>query len=91
MRVLMVSPPLEKIFGGPPVAVVEAAIALAKIGVSVEVAIFGQSSESWRKNHFGTMLRNNNVPTYFFESKTTSKYGGFPQLDRKSTRLNSSH
>jgi glycosyltransferase involved in cell wall biosynthesis len=80
MRVLMISSGLDKIFGGPPEAVAGAACALAKLGVSTSVAVFGQTLESWNASHFKDVLESNSVESHFFPSRWTSKYGGICSL-----------
>lgn len=80
MKYLMVTSPLTKEFGGPPVAVVGAACSLSKLGVDIKILVFGQSQQSWDQNTLADSLKNQSINVFFFPSKITSKYGGFPGL-----------
>lgn len=76
----MITSALNKEFGGPPVAVTEAACALSELGADLTVAIFGQTLENFRNNSFDIRLNKSLVKTEFYESKHTSQYGGLPRL-----------
>lgn len=81
MRILLVATALHKEFGGPPKAVVGAAISLADIGHQVEIIVCGQSQESVGMNYeFYDTLRNHGVCVRILTSQSTSIYGGIGSL-----------
>ena len=81
VRLLFLTSPLHKEFGGPPQAVVGAAISLADRGHEVIIYVCGQSAKSISNNsNFFELLKIHNVEIFFTRSRRNSKYGGFGSL-----------
>lgn len=77
MHILFVSSALHKEYGGPPVAVVEAAISLSKLGNKIDLYIFGQSQDSVLANvEFYTRVKAQGIQIRTAKSIKTRIYGG---------------
>jgi len=81
MRILFVSSALHKEYGGPPVAVVGAALSLARLGHQVVVFIFGQASMSVSANNeFYEKLKSERIEIIVAKSLKTRVYGGIGSI-----------
>ena len=77
MHILFVSSALHKEYGGPPVAVVEAAISLSKLGNKIDLYIFGQSQDSVLANvEFYTRVKAQGIQIRTAKSIKTRVHGG---------------
>ena len=81
MRIVFTTSALDKVFGGPPNAIVGASSGLASRGHSVSVIIFGQTDISEMQNQeLFNVLRLNNVEVIRLKSLKTRIRGGIPNL-----------
>jgi glycosyltransferase involved in cell wall biosynthesis len=81
MRILFISSALHKEFGGPPVAVLGAALSLAKLGHQVTVFVFGQSRMSVSTNNdFYEKLKSERIEVIIAKSWKTRVYGGIGSI-----------
>jgi glycosyltransferase involved in cell wall biosynthesis len=77
MHILFVSSALHKEYGGPPVAVVESAISLSKLGNKIDMYIFGQSQDSVFANvEFYTRVKAQGIQIRIAKSIKTRVHGG---------------
>ena len=77
MHILFVSSALHKEYGGPPVAVVEVAISLSKLGNKIDLYIFGQSQDSVLANvEFYTRVKAQGIQIRTAKSIKTRVHGG---------------
>ena len=81
MRILFISSALHKEFGGPPVAVLGAALSLANLGHQVTVFVFGQSRMSVSSNNdFYEKLKSERIEVIIAKSWKTRVYGGIGSI-----------
>ena len=81
MRILFISSALHKEFGGPPVAVLGAALSLANLGHQVTVFVFGQSRVSVSSNNdFYEKLKSERIEVIIAKSWKTRVYGGIGSI-----------
>jgi glycosyltransferase involved in cell wall biosynthesis len=81
MRIIFISSALHKEYGGPPVAVVGAALGMARLGHQVAVFIFGQSSISVSANNeFYENLKSEGIEIIVAKSWKTRVYGGIGSI-----------
>ena len=81
MRILFISSALHKEFGGPPVAVLGAALSLAKLGHQVTVFVFGQSRISVSSNNdFYEKLKSERIEVIIAKSWKTRVHGGIGSI-----------
>jgi glycosyltransferase involved in cell wall biosynthesis len=77
MQILFISSALHKEYGGPPMAVIGAAISLSKLGNKVNLHIFGQSRESVSANvDFYKKVKTQDIDVRTAKSFKTRIYGG---------------
>lgn len=77
MDILLVSSALHKEFGGPPEAVVGAAIGLLKLGNKINLCIFGQSQDSVSANvDLYTRVKSQGIQIKTAKSFKTRAHGG---------------
>lgn len=76
MRIMTVSGPLHREFGGPPMAATGVAASLSKNGYQVKVIVCGQSfRDSQLNSNFFNNLSLSNVEVQILRRKKESKYG----------------
>jgi len=82
MRILSVTGPLHREFGGPPLAATGAAAALATIGNQVQVIVCGQSlADSQINSTFFNQLVCSGAQVQVFHRNKESKYGAFLRIN----------
>ena len=81
MKLLSVSGPLHKEFGGPPMAVTGICTSLAKLGHQISVLVCGQSVQDYQSNSvFFNKLISSGVQTKVIHRKNVNKYGALLRL-----------
>lgn len=81
MRILTVSGPLHREFGGPPLAATGVAVSLSNIGHQVKMIVCGQSLSDSRQNSlFFDKLSASGAEVQIFLRRKESKYGAVPRI-----------
>ncbi len=81
MRILSISGPLHREFGGPPLAATGAAVSLLNIGYQVKMIVCGQSlSDSQQNSLFFDKLSSSGAEVQIFLRRKESKYGTVPRI-----------
>ena len=76
MRILSISGPLHREFGGPPMAATGAAASLSKIGYQVKMLVCGQSfRDSQLNSNFFNKLSQYGTEVQILQRRKESKYG----------------
>ncbi len=76
MRILTISAPLHREFGGPPMAATGVAASLSKIGHQVKIIVCGQSIRDYQINsNFYKMLSDSGAEVKILHRRRESKYG----------------
>lgn len=82
MKILSVTGPLHREFGGPPMAVAGACSSLSNIGNQVKVVVCGQSfTDSQINSTLYNQLLSAGVVVCVFRRKKESKYGAFLKIN----------
>jgi glycosyltransferase involved in cell wall biosynthesis len=81
MKIFSVSGPMQREFGGPPMAVSGICKSLAQLGNEIDLYIFGQSKSDVVVNFpFFSKLEKAGVRIEVLHRRQTSKYGVFPNI-----------
>ncbi len=82
MKILTISGPLHREYGGPPMAATGVAASLANLGNEVEIIVCGQSATDVRINStFFDRLNNSGAKIKILSRKRESKYGAALRLN----------